>query len=256
MPDPNSMLEAYFDDGSSHEDAAATVLAGYVGPASEWQLLATDWNALLKREKLPYYHSVDAAHGRKHFKGRTKEVRNALHREIVEMITRRDLVLVGAGVHLEGYRKRYAALTPENMEAEPKGPYFYCFYHALWYLSRYIRTKAAKGTVVFEESPKVKGLTNIVWRYLNAVGPEEMDIDLSSFSGPPSFLPKLGFPQLQAADVLAYEMGLSLRRYFAHEPRPPRASWVALSNHAEKITGQGPMLWCATPSGDMMQHRR
>jgi len=52
------------------------------------------------------------------------------------------------------------------------------------------------------------------------------------FAGAPVLRPKEGHPQLQAADVLAYEMAVNLRRMFVPgTPQKRRRSWDALINH-------------------------
>jgi hypothetical protein len=244
--------EAYLDDAGTHGGSVVAVLAGYVGPVSEWEQLETKWNAFLEREHLPFYHSVDSAHQREHFDGRTPEACNLLHREAVEMITARQLVAVGAGVRIEGFIKREeemrlsAALAAPHVKFTPlpKG-YFYQVYHfVLQYLGSYMKSQAPdeKLSVFCEDTPEVVGLTIQLHKWLV----QRLESKYSPyFAGPPAFRPKEGYPQLQAADVLAYEMGLSLTRHFEEKERVSRKSWDALWEHAKKVTpGGDPFIWC------------
>ena len=71
-------------------------------------------------------------------------------------------------------------------------------------------------------------------------------------SGTPVFQPKLGFPQLQAADVLAYEFTLDAKRHFNRQKiYRRRASWRALAYHAD--THGGLMVYMDSP---LVQHPR
>src|SRR4051812_11488992 len=77
-----AMLEIYLDDAGTHDDAVTAVIAGYIGPASEWEQLETKWNALLGREDLKFYHSTDSAATFGLFAGRSHAACNALHKEV------------------------------------------------------------------------------------------------------------------------------------------------------------------------------
>src|SRR4051812_29426330 len=79
-----AVLELYLDDAGSHDSAVAAALAGYIGPAAEWELLEGKWNAFLQREGLKFYHTVDCAQAVKAFAGRSHQQCNELHREAVE----------------------------------------------------------------------------------------------------------------------------------------------------------------------------
>jgi len=244
--------EAYLDDSGTYGGSVVAVIAGYVGPASEWELLETRWNAFLDREDLDYYHSVDAAHQQKQFNGRTPQACNLLHREAVEMITERQLVPVGAAVRIAGFEKRYEV---ERRKAELAHPlikltplpkaYFYQVYDwVMHYLGNYMKVQAPdeKLSVLCEDTPEVMGLTQQLHSWLLENYQEELS---PYFAGPPAFRPKIGYPQVQAADVLAYEMGLSLTRHFGNSERRMRGSWQALNDHAVKVTpGGDPFIWC------------
>jgi len=240
------MWEAYFDDGHSHDNASAVVLAGYVGTTAEWGLLADEWNDFLERAGIPYYHSVESAHARRHLEGRSTQACNALHREAVEIITRRELFLIGTGVEIAKYRRIESRLWPTHTKSVPHPEYHHCFHQALGYLSRFMRARAPaeKVSLTIEETPTGQRIALDSYDIL-ATGVDP-DLDMACFACPPGFRPKLACPQLQVADVIAYEMGLSLRRYFEPDGRPPRGSWSALWKHAERLTGE-PMLWCSTP---------
>jgi hypothetical protein len=235
------MLTAYFDEGGTHNDSAVAVLCGYFGPASEWKALSEDWQALLARENLPYYHAVDSAHAAGHFKGKSLRECNRVHREVVEIITRRGLVGIGAGVRLAEFRHLYEQVRQETqLKAVQKPEYHFCFRQALTYLGQHTRKTFPNEQVslIFEETSGVMG------RVLDVF--EGLSKDLTfSFAGPPLFSPKMGNPQLQAADVLAYEMALDLRRNFQPtRTHASRGAWLALADHATKQASGAGLLHC------------
>src|SRR5687767_1353828 len=95
------MFAAYFDDSGTHDDTGrlegseVVAAAGYVGEPSEWESLESEWNAVLGRESLPFYHSVECAQQSEHFAGRSAPECNAIHRTFVEIITAHDILPIG-----------------------------------------------------------------------------------------------------------------------------------------------------------------
>jgi hypothetical protein len=232
------MFAAYFDDSGTHDDTGTlegsqvVAAAGYVGLPSEWEALEADWNAVLDRESLPFYHSVACAHRDEHFKGKSDTECNALHRTFVEIITSRQIVPVGAALWTAGFHDMYTrALEPGRLPVARPG-YYSCLMSA-WYKLGFVMLAADPSdqvSIVLEESPKTQ--RGALATYEEAMQRPEWQGIRSLFAGPPAFRPKRGYPQLQAADVLAYEMALKLRRQFGSAPEIRRKSWEALARHA------------------------
>ena len=96
------------------------------------------------------------------------------------------------------------------------------------------RLNSYQVSVFVEESQKTNRYTLAAYEW--AVRHPDWRRFRHHFTGPPSFRPKEGLPQLQAADVLAYELTLQLRRMFvAGEPQQPvRKSYLELVRHAHE----------------------
>ena len=234
------MFAAYFDDSGTHDDTGAAegseivVAAGYVGTASEWQALEREWNALLQLKSLPYYHSVDCAYRTGHFKGWSKEECEGIHRSVVEIIVARAIVPIGSAVNTGPYWQRRPRPS-DGSKAVPKQGYYQCLWNTLRALGAFMLTVAPEDQVaiVLERSPKTSAPT--LSMYHHAVEQPSWHDRRERFAGPPTFRPKEGHPQLQAADVLAYEMGLRLRRQFMpRNSNKKRRSWEALAMHYQR----------------------
>jgi hypothetical protein len=224
------MFVAYLDDSGTDLGSSVAVLAGYVAAVSEWERFEIEWNEFLHREGLRFYHSVECVHGSGEFKGRTDEQCRRIHKDAVQLITRHNLTAIGAAVHASRLREMHDRAKAAAERVVPKPDYDFCFQYVVVALGFHMLGTAEQVAMVLEDTPKVKGAVAESYEHL-LEGPWK---GLKSrFSGTPIFQPKLGFPALQAADVLAYEMGREQERA-GHPPRkyPPRASWNELVKHA------------------------
>lgn len=230
------MLAAYFDDGG--DDDVVSVIAGYVGEEEEWELLEAEWNRFLVRHSLSFYHSVDSSHTEKLFSGRTHQECNDIHKEAIEIITPRKLIPIAMSVHRPSHNQYRSTLPPSESSGWPKTEFYFCFRHILAGMARLAPTMpmGEKISMVIEETPLVEGKTVDLF---NVITKEEQPHLSQVFEGPPAFRPKKGYPQLQAADVLAYEWGLQTRRHYKVDrpDRKIRESMRVLAAHSEKHGG-------------------
>lgn len=223
------MIGAYFDDAGTHRDSRVVVLAGYIGPVSEWELLEAEWAGFLQRESLRFYHSVECVAARGPFAGRSNPDCNRLHRDAVGIITRRRLVPLGVAVDTPSYR---------SAPTQPHEELGRCFVHVVEYLGRYMEQHASHEQValVLEEMPGVMG--RLVEDYESLMAPDRLGRFRQYFAGPPAFRPKRETFALQAADVLAYETGVGADRHFYPSGlNPRRGAWNALSRHSDQNEG-------------------
>lgn len=224
------MLDAYFDDSGTDAESRVAVLAGYLGPAEEWTVLEAEWNAVLRREDLTFYRTADCNHSQGQFDGWPSPRRNALHREMVEIITRRQLVPIGIACKV---LTPFASRVPWTWEFEA------CFVRVIEWVGEYMRKLPAGEQVSMLIERKEEAEATLVAIYNQLMTPENLGEFRPYFAGPPGFRPKEGYPQVQAADVLAYEMYVGSDRHFHPEGgNAHRGSWDALSLHSDRTGGK------------------
>jgi hypothetical protein len=223
------MFEAYFDDAGTHGGAQAVVLAGYIGSPAEWEALGADWLPFLTRLGIPYYRASECAHASGQFKRWERDACMAVHREAVEIITRRSITPLGISVDAAAF---------QQAPVLPREAFEHAFGSVLYYLARYMAAEAPDDKVAMVIEGFGKGEGRIIELFHELLDAEPNKNLRQHFDGPPIFRPKVGYPPLQAADVLAYEFALDAARTF-HAPRShdPRGSWLALSAHSDEREG-------------------
>ena len=231
------MFSAFLDDCGTHDGAPVVAVAGYAGYTYEWERLERDWNEFLAREGIRYYHAVEAAQGRKEFAGRDKSDRQRVHREAVQIITRYELLPVSFSIDGPWFRGRFPDAVPFGGKVIQNSALCYCFQRIAYRLAEHVAgIEATPVAIVMEESPGNMGdLMNLFEAFVTHPPYAHYR---HCFQGPPTFRPKIGYPQLQAADVLAYETVLDLQRNWdPNRQHGPRESYKALSQHAAANSG-------------------
>jgi hypothetical protein len=161
-----------------------------------------------------------------------------INREAITLITEYPLVAIGLALSGPYIRRVYAEwASARQAEIEMVG-YVFCYGKLLFTVGNYMRRIQPHDviTLTLEELPQMAGWVQDVFQ-----GSMENDLSFLRpyFARAPEFRPKLGFPPLQAADVLAYEFTLAARRHFdTRQLYRPRASWKALVYHMDKNNGQ------------------
>ncbi len=106
---PMALITAYGDE-SSDKDQRVLAVGALVRPADEWTALLLDWMERIKPETLPSkinaFHRTDCETGQGEFPdkfGWTEESRKRLIIDLIETITRRRVLLYGAGLQMKDY---------------------------------------------------------------------------------------------------------------------------------------------------------
>jgi hypothetical protein len=101
-------LTAYFDESGDSEDPNAHFMgmAGFVAPAEIWKQVEREWDAVVSDREFAlteYFHMKDFAHGRGQFKGWEKSRKDRLHKALIDILVKAEVIPVGAIVHLESF---------------------------------------------------------------------------------------------------------------------------------------------------------
>jgi hypothetical protein len=94
-------LYAFFDESGTDRNSNIVVVAGYIAPAADWNLLESQWLQALKERNAPYYHATDAEATvpRGPYTGWTVEQARELTDCMASIIASID-ILRGVGVHV------------------------------------------------------------------------------------------------------------------------------------------------------------
>jgi len=185
---------AYFDESSDGRADTLFVLGGWIAPLDAWQTFSNRWQEIIGRYKISEYHAHDCAQRSKEFKGWTDESVAGLQRELLSVIEATEPTGIGVSLNLQDYDK-----LPESRTLPP--PYHVCWQYCLIEAARkvpdgnevsFVLDRRAK---TFEKADRIKELMRECpdWESGNKIGAVVLQHSH-------------GFPPLQAADWLAYEI--------------------------------------------------
>jgi hypothetical protein len=103
------ILTAHIDESGTHADSPISVMAGYVGNATQWKHFKTDWAALVARAGVRHIHAVDLLKSTKQFKGWKPEEVNTLVISLDNVIARHLQLGFAVIVRDDDYRNIYGA---------------------------------------------------------------------------------------------------------------------------------------------------
>lgn len=198
------MLKAFFDESGTHNGAAVTAIAGFVGSEESWALLEERWTTTLRNLGISTFHMTDAKAQRGEFSRIERRVIYELQLSLARTIKASSLSAVTAGIDSSAWPD---CTTPEFRAKYPK-PYDACFKAVLESLRDWA-THPWFGKNVQERM-----------EITFAIQHEYTDRSLSAFDawtryggievGPIAFDSPRKRPALQAADFLVNELCVSL----------------------------------------------
>ncbi len=204
-----AMFTACFDASGSDHDQPILMVAGFVSSASDWVDFERKWKERLKVEGIECFHAVEFAHSKGQFSGwrDQEDRRRKLLRDLLDIIIAHVYRKFGCGVNNGLWTSN---LSPDNLAALKINAYALCAMVSSarvddWAVSERIRTQVE---MVFEDGDVGQGVTD---HYLSSRGQR------------PIFRPKRdrvrgdgvivpAFVPLQAADLLAYELWLGMKK--------------------------------------------
>src|SRR5437764_1233786 len=80
------MIEAYFDESGTHHGSPIMCVAGYLIEADQCRRLQAEWDVILLKYNVPYFHMSACAHGAGVFADVPKQVRSDICRSLIELI--------------------------------------------------------------------------------------------------------------------------------------------------------------------------
>jgi hypothetical protein len=228
------MAIRFYGDESEDKEEKVHAVAGFIGWANQWERLQEEWINRVKPTGVSAYHMTDCDNGRGDFaddKGWKKEDRKQLTIDLIEIICRYRVFMIGIGVYLDDYK----LLPPVTEDGELLGhdKWHSAFQAVLREAAR--RVEQSRGmpeseTIAFcldwkEKQGKADELfaacqnaPELPWR--NRLG--------TLTFGHKEFNKAGSVPLLQVADIAALETRKSLAHELAHPELPERSSLARL----------------------------
>ena len=233
------MLTAYLDETGHSKDPNKKYvgLAGMVATAERWEAFERDWRQALEDFEVPnnFFHMMDFAQsqGPPYDGWKNDETKRRTVLDRLMAIIRNTGMPFGAVVNLEAYRA-----TSATYQAGAVDPYYICLQHCVHGAAVQTLYEAPEERirVVFADQPEYRG--KIVPLYAALKASKEMahyDLRLAencSIEDPREIIP------LQAADVIAYEVGQYFEKFVHRSDVKPRWGFLEIVRMSLK-GGQG-----------------
>jgi hypothetical protein len=154
-----ALLRAYFDESGVHEGARITGVAGYIGPAREWDSLQAEWDSELVRfsddtgHGIEVFHAFDCEHGQDFWFGIQREIREAYYHRLARVVAKYREI---AGIAILVENKSWDTIATVEFKNKYKSPYQMCAEMCFQQIAAYSKHRAKNTPVslVFAEHPK------------------------------------------------------------------------------------------------------
>jgi hypothetical protein len=193
--------QAYFDESGSHDGAPILCVAGYIFKKSEAIRLGHEWRKVLRWKKLPYFHMVECAHGNGPFANLTKDERIAVQTKLIEAIKRHAI----QGIAITVDPTEYATFSK-------RFPFKRGLYDSAYAFCAQVIM--AGVSVFIEKNPQI-GKMDYFFEAGHSSVPQADEIMRTMLAQPAvkhqfryaahAFVEKRDAPQIQAADLLAWQ---------------------------------------------------
>lgn len=223
-------LTMYIDESYSHPPKPLIyTIAGYISQEWRWRTFESEWNSALSAEGLDYFHMVELAQGKHIYAKWEERKRRKFLRNLHRIIHKNTLADFAMSVVVADYDN---VITPDIRYGFGEPHVFAaigCLKGVSVWLNHSKLSKRERIFYVFEKGSIHDSTLQLVFdRYFN----DEKQSETYRIGGC-AFHDKKELMPLQAADVLAYENMLEMRRRVdPSNERKPRASMLNLERPA------------------------
>jgi len=229
------VVHLYLDESGHSSSHPFVVVAGFIGIAEAWRGFAEHWNAILSEYKVqPPFHMTDfeSKHGQfKHWDENNQ--RRPLMRALLDEICRRHIFLFGAAVDVKWFcsvdwKSGFPGSEPLS------DPYYLALQDVIRSALRVCNTgtspliSESKLAVTLEQQTEFERVAGAYCRANAYFDVTNTLLDATKFEDP------VAFPQLQAADIAAFEVRWRITR-----PDLCRYPWKRLSEKPINIFLRG-----------------
>lgn len=210
---------SYFDDSGTHAPSNVAVFGGYLGSEEEWTAFEGPWQELVakvqSRTGKDHYHASKCCSGYDEYELIELATREAWHNQAVGIIEASPLIAIGVAVATLDFRATYFEARPGQVQVEP---YEVCVENVLLELGEYVSTLWPEDDIqVFIEGRNRETTQRIRAIYADMMASTRWSGSVPRFVTEPVDLPKR-FSQVQAADLVAYELFREMNRRLGAVP--------------------------------------
>ena len=194
------MFSAYFDESYSHALPGICV-AGVFYDDKGRRRLNKQWKDVLERSGIRYFHTVEQAHRRREFDGKTKEESDAIYQSLLAVLRTNALGSVAICHIPDIYAIKQGDLNARHSLDCPYSPYTICSYICMSMILLTAKSMRQKKVNFFVEAgaDKMNELQGLARR--QRIEEEAWSTMVAACR----FIEKTDAPAIQTADVLAYE---------------------------------------------------
>ncbi len=213
-------MQVYLDESGNSRDKNTPVVSvgGCVASLEAWKVFEKNWRHVLAKFGATELHMKHFAHFHGEFAGWSETQRRSLLRDLVSIMHRSVSLYVGAAVPIPRYE---AALSNEGQELRID-PYFGCLRQCVKAAIENAKSLPSdeRVEIILADHPRFRA------RAVEAYEGYKNDSRLGSHRDRLGYLIPNGIPRdilpLQAADLVAYELGQELDNQLHHPDRAPR----------------------------------
>jgi hypothetical protein len=229
------MIIANFDESGHSRDTAFVTMAGLVAHEESWLRLEPKWKKALKAYGLSQWHTIDYANSLNEYstwKG-YEEKRRGAYGEFVGLIEELDGVPLGATVSMPDWNQLSDAAKRSLVD-----PYYLLLQACLHRASEY-RIGMSGGNklrVIFDDNQEFTGRIPKIYQLLRQELPFGDQLLAS-----PGFASAASSAQMQAADIVAFEVRHFQDNWLKRPHLGPRWGYVQLIKMALRTCKFGPL---------------
>jgi hypothetical protein len=220
-----TLVEAYFDESATHKGSPLMSLAGYLFEQRQSEIMADEWRAYLHSKGLPFLHMADCAPGNPPFDGLKSNERALIVSRMIGLIKQRTVQGIGVVLDLADFTRRFGDTCFFG------SAYTVCFHHVVRGVAMWAEKTNYQGEIAYffesghDSAKEANYLLNLGLRipYMR----EQM-----RYAGH-AFVEKKKSPQVQAADLLAWQLTKDAKN--EREGRPRRKDFANLAEHHHNI---------------------
>lgn len=221
-------LQAYMDESGTH-GGPAIVVGGYLGMARQWEKFESVWTPVLEREGLTAFHAADCTAKQGEFAGWEWERGDSVYRELISIINEHNLFAVAMAVVTSDFR----GLVSPELQKETR-EYHLAMQMCFCQFARSLRGKVDSNELiayVFEQQDEFAGRAREIFQRILTNEDGERSFRLRSIG----YGDRVKFVQLQAADILVYEMYREMDRMLNRKGTKPNGAFEALRSHDDDV---------------------